>query len=230
MAGIPEDLKGQMDQLVSDSSRPSRYSASVMALATELLVAQFAQNPLQKIRHVLEAFLTLKEDERKKAVPEEKDRILLSKMRTVCYSFLDLIDMPSYSGLYQRKMAIPFSFAEKEGIEYLAPFHKCYRMLPGMDKLYEKIGVNSGGNLSVENSRRIRGAYFYLLVHLMKYGWYAQDCLSLKNEFINFMIPKIAELETKIRENFIDGNTWEAALFAYRGQSKNGNSNPSPRD
>ena len=62
----------QMPNIITRAFRPSRKSDIQYLLASELAAATLAKDPLQKIRHVLEAFLALGEEEQKQICTQEE--------------------------------------------------------------------------------------------------------------------------------------------------------------
>ena len=117
---IPNDPQEQMGQLVSDSSRPSKFDSITMNISTELAIAQFSQDPLQKIRHILEAFFFLDENDRLRLLPDEKERATFSRMYDLCEAFMKRQELPPDEG--DRRALISFTFEDSEVHLYFGDF------------------------------------------------------------------------------------------------------------
>ncbi|MEM0253245.1 MAG: hypothetical protein QXK78_01630 [Candidatus Bathyarchaeia archaeon] len=91
---------GQMEQLI----------------ANELAIAVFNIDPLQKIRHILEAYMVLPEEERAKTFTAEENEKAM-KIYSVCISLLNIVEYPI--GNFEQAQAVPFGFGEDEAEAYL---------------------------------------------------------------------------------------------------------------
>ncbi len=232
---IPDDLKDAHAQLVADSSRASKADSQTYATATELLISQFSADSLQKIRHVVEGFQSLNEDQQKKILPNDQIGYELTElMSSVCYDLMQMYDEASYPPDFERRKAIPWSHGENGAREHFRPFIRTvikthpYWSNKIQDWVYwdnEKMGwtemewvncvLKADPCDDFEISRQ--NSYFSWLHNDTRGGTVAQRCLGVKSQFVFYMIPKIAQISRLIRENYVDAVTWESALVAYRG-------------
>ena len=86
-------------------------------LANELAVAAFNVDPLQKIRHILEAYMMLSDEERAKLLPAEEQGKVEVAYR-ICVSLLNVVEYPLSE--FERLQAVPFDFQEKQAEKYLS--------------------------------------------------------------------------------------------------------------
>ena len=100
-----------MDQLISDATRPSKNSAATLSLSTEIIIGLYSSSPLQKIRHILEAYQTLTREDKEKIIPKESNRKYMVKMRELCYSFMDMFDLPPLPYQFHNRKGLTFSFS-----------------------------------------------------------------------------------------------------------------------
>ena len=216
---IPADLSEKMSELQSDSSRPSKFDSVTMNISTELAIAQFSQDPLQKIRHITEAFLFLEEEQRKQIVPEESDRERIEIIGQVCTSLQLMVELPSMPRSFVRRMSIPWNFSDNKGIHVLRMF-----VLTGMPNANWDAAFKRGLEDSEE---KYVVEYFRWLLCATRNGEDSNYCLGVKGQFLNWAMPIVIDLSRKILKAFINGDTWEATLSIMRGKSNASSSSAS---
>ncbi len=232
MSNIPEDTKekAEMDQLISDATRPSKNSAATLSLSTEIIIGLYSSSPLQKIRHILEAYQTLTREDKEKIIPKESNRKYMVKMRELCYSFMDMFDLPPLPYQFHNRKGLTFSFSADLAYLYLAPFVGDFYFYGEwteenkkaiedvMNKFWQE-----GANLELMNEYEIKviKILFRHLVKNLEFGVNAEEALKFKNQYVDFMIPWVSYIATKIQKELIDGTTWEKAAAIYnQGKQK----------
>jgi len=208
-----------MDQLVNDSSRPSKFDAVTMNISTELAIAQFSQDPLQKIRHISEAFIFLQAEDQKIIVPEESDRKILERIRRTNNALSNMIEVkPNQFG--DRQMLIPWQFSREEGIDVFFMFY----LNPIVSDSWGQDIKKEFNDGFARRDQEILVRYFQWLHTASMNGIGARWALNIKTQFSDFAMPIMTDLSRKILKQFIDGTTWETTLLLMRGGKGSSNS------
>ncbi len=227
-----------MSQLESDSSRPSKFDSVTMNISTELAIAQFAADSLQKIRHICEAFLFLSRENQKTIMAEEKDRDELKKIYDLVLSFLETYEQAMIPDTYQRRFSIPWRFAKPRSHEYFRIFNDQFMYSednedPKTHYRYEKYGrlieesvkeaEKTAKNYELyyrgltEGDQKYWKIYHEFLYQVTRNGEAPGECKEMKIRFVSHVMPRILDLSRKILMTFISGETWEETLILMRG-------------
>jgi len=189
--------------------RPSGLQALELVIGTELQIGNLSQEPLQKIRHVIEAFMLLPEEKRKDIATQE-EIVEYERMHTLAISFLNTQMLPSGSHDLNRYAAVPLTFAGEQAYIYLSPFIHLFFWPTDISK-EAKQRVLTGVKESKER-------YFEWLSNIIHAGYFLQSVLSIKVQFIAWAMPKTANLSNLITTKFLSPETWEKVLFSTMGK------------
>ena len=234
---IPEDLEGKINELESDSSRPSKFDSATQNLATELAIAQFSSDPLQKMRHICEAFFFLTKENQRLVLSDDLKQKDIEQIYDLILSFQDAKELPIFSGSFERRIAIPWRFANSAAKQYFETFVDEYHPFDERAETY--FTFDFVGNVTNEEAAN-RQAEFHKLLnqgvkvheeHFMAlyykwlytttfHGWGVAPVGNLKNNFISKTMPRMLQLSRSILEHFVNGDTWENTLLMMRGISE----------
>lgn len=189
--------------------RPSGLQALELVIGTEIQIANLSQEPLQKIRHVIEAFMLLPEEKRKDIATQE-EIAQYERMHTLAISFLNTQMLPSGSHDLNRYASVPLTFAGEQAYNYLSPFIHLFFWPTDISK-EAKQRVLTGVKESKER-------YFEWLSNIIHAGYFLQSVLSIKVQFIAWAMPKTANLSNLITTKFLSPETWEKVLFSTMGK------------
>ncbi len=198
----------EMSSLMTSAMRPSAQNALQHLLASELAAATFATDPLQKIRHVIEAYELLEDEKRALVLPKEEDRAEIDILYKNCISFLKLTEMPAGPYDNYRFACIPWAFATTCAYDYMRQYVYMYPM-DSYPPEYEKClkdGDEEAWRSHLYNVARRTGQYAPM-----------NECIQLRNCFVDYAIPKMITLLRKIHENFISPEVWESTITSMRG-------------
>jgi hypothetical protein len=82
-----------LDIVGSKALRPSAMGPLQTQLATELAIATFSSDPLQKIWHILEAYRTLDQERQQEVEPDETERMKWNIRYEITMAFLNMRDI-----------------------------------------------------------------------------------------------------------------------------------------
>jgi hypothetical protein len=193
---------------MTSAMRQSAQNTLQHLLASELAAATFATDPLQKIRHVIEAYMMLDEDKRKIVLPEEKDRDEVGILYKNCLSFMRITDMPSSAYDPERYAFIPWSFASMQAYHYMRCYVHYYPMEDYDEPTTKRLqnGDKAVWEWHLNTVARRTGAYAPL-----------SECLKLRSWYIDYTMPKMIRLLREIHEKFITPEVWESTISSMRG-------------
>lgn len=109
------DIDAKLSMTLQKALRRPKYGQLEHLLANELAVAAFHPDPLQKIRHIFEAYMVLTEAEAQQTFSQE-ERCKIEKMYNLCISLLNAVEMRMGP---ERISVVSFGFSEKQAEEYL---------------------------------------------------------------------------------------------------------------
>lgn len=229
---IPNDLEDAMGQLISDSSRPSKFDSVTMNVATELAIAQFAAEPLQKIRHILEAYFFLDPENRKRVISDPRKDGILRKYHALTLSFAAMYDVPpDYWHNYPRS-AIPWNFGTNEAAAYFRLFlHTFNKNASWTSSDFHYYQSRMEGDEANELARSWRQLYKRLENgDSAAWVWYYQEvaretwsganasvCRNMKVSFEVAVMDEMVQLSNSILKMFVNGEVWEEALALAKG-------------
>lgn len=206
--------EAELTTATQSALRPSGLGQLESSIATELAIAIFNARPLDKVRHIMEAFLLLPEESRNK-ITSEGEIPLFRAMHTLSISFLDMQFLVDPWG--EKYAMVPFPFAPNIAEYYLNHFiHIIYYS--------ESMSEDLRGRLK-RGDPEAKTQYYRWLARELSSNCSVQRCFSVKNQFIMYAMPKAVNLARTIIEKFITKETWEAALAATLGKgAKSGSS------
>jgi len=118
--GSDSALDEKLAMAVQKALRAPKPGQLEQLLANELAVALFNVDPLQKIRHILEAYMSLSDTERSEVFTVE-EHTLYAKLYSLCISLLNIVTYPMSA--IETVQAVPFSFKKDEAEVYLSMFN-----------------------------------------------------------------------------------------------------------
>lgn len=218
-----QDQDKEMDALLVSALRPSSKDALQQLLASELAAAVFAADPLQKIRHVLEGYMLLNDEQRAQVVPEEAERQELMRMYTVTNA-LARITETAVPYCYTRMAFIPWTFSGLSPYDYLKPFTNTWYII---DKQYFDEGVKERLSAGEEWVWRWYLAYF---VEWTRSAAPLSICMETRGSFIDYTMPRVITLLRHIHEAFVSSEVWEKTISSMRGGRVKSEGGSSPLD
>ena len=185
--------------------RPSGMQALELQISTELAIGLFNAKPLEKIRHILEAYMLLPIENQEKLANKENMSIY-KRMHTIALSFLNMQILTDPWG--ERYAMIPFPFNPNLGREYFEFFLKALHY-----------NGEDGKQLAArfKQDENIRRAYFSYLTKWLSSEASLNVAFSIKTDFERWSIPRVVRLAETIITTFISKETWEQALAATIG-------------
>lgn len=203
---VPEDL----DEFAAKIMRPARGSLSDL-IASELAEAIHAGDPLQKIRHIIEASKLPDVEQQNKLVPEEKDRNEYSRFYNMA---LSLSYMPSVNVRLDyyttaERTQVPFTFPEHEAYDHLLFYAQ--KFLWSFDD--EDMGSFNKKVKEDYNDREAWNWYCKIVYRKFAYAqWDLQRCIQLKNAFVAHAMPKILVLLKLIFDAYVSPEVWQGIV------------------
>ena len=193
--------EGELDRLEASALRPS-VSPLQNLLATELATATLSADPLQKIRHVCEAFL----------MADLGDAAGVSRAEVLRIHGLSLAFVNKVA-LRDGELMVPWPFSINEAGDYLGPFcggETWAIPLAGVD--VERLASGEEGALA---------QYFEALYAATG----TRPChpglvFELQLRFVAWALPLIVKLMTALFEKYVSGDTWEKTIAGLSGRKR----------
>jgi len=207
-----EEEKAEGDELeltLAEAVRPPQKGELEQLIASELALAVFSTDPLQKIRHVLEAYKLLPIETRKDLFAE-KERDEFSRLYEVCISFLQMYEEPSGNPYDPtRWVCVPFSFSWMVADRYL---YWCSREwdLPFSDwpKIKQHLAKLDPEQRKAEYHKALCQAMYKCSMSLAR---------QVQTEFIVYAMPVISKIMRDIFTSVVSSETWNETLLLMRG-------------
>ena len=195
---VESNEESELDQLEAAALRPST-SPFQNLLATELATATLSADPLQKIRHVCEAFL----------MADLGDAAGVSRAEVLRIHGLDLAFINKVA-LAGGELMLPWPFNVSEASDYFRQFcggETWVIGLPGFD--YTQLSLDSKKGVA---------QYFEAIYDATG----TRPChpglvFELQLRFVAWALPLIVKLMTALFEKFISGETWEKTIASLGG-------------
>ena len=193
--------ESELDQLEASALRPS-VSPLQNLLATELATATLSADPLQKIRHVCEAFL----------MADLGDAAGVSRAEVLRIHGLDLAFVNKVA-LRDGELMVPWPFNVNEASDYFRQFcggETWVVGLPGFD--YTRLNLDSEEGLA---------QYFEAIYDATG----TRPChpglvFELQLRFVAWALPLIVKLMTALFEKYVSGDTWEKTIAGLSGRKR----------
>ena len=196
---MTEDVKGNVSDFTKSIVRGRRRGDLENLLATELALATNSVDPILKIRHIIEAYMLLSQEEKGKILPSQEDRDRLERVYSLSLALLNLT--PTHDSVQFDRSMIPFPFAPDKAHEYL-DFLSIRWDLSGYFK-----------NFKEENY------YHQLAVYLSSGDASSGMCLQVKSLFIRHELPWILNLLRLIFTSFISAEVWTEVSTSFSTKS-----------
>jgi len=198
-----------LNGFASQVLRPPKRSEIQDLLANELAMSLFSADPLQKMRHIFEAFGILNPEEQKAVVEKEDDIKRAERYHSLVVSFLSIYD-DNLGMCY-----LPLSF----------PSEGAYKYFDWLDLDYDLSGWYSGWEdletLKKTDVKRYIQKYLGAVSSFLSGGNASHSfILSVRAAFIRQVLPFAHKIFRGIFENFISQDVWERTLLTLRGQVK----------
>lgn len=196
--------------IVTEAFRPATQDALERLLSNELALATFSADPLEKIRHILEAYQLLDEDQRKKVECNKEKRSQLIKLHNCTISLNRITELSPPPDTYgSRHGFIPWSFANGKASSYLFWITRYFTLKDMSEKTIEYL---KNGDKETWNRH-----YKWLAKYTRGYAMLA-DLLSIRTEYIEYTMPLCIALLRKIHEEFITPETWKETIGLFSGR------------
>ncbi|MEM3489600.1 MAG: hypothetical protein QXO75_08130 [Nitrososphaerota archaeon] len=180
--------------VITRALRPSKKSDVQYIIASELAAGMLSRDPLLKIRHILEAFITLSEDEKRQIASRE--------------------DLETYNKLYQVTISLLGIKAVKEFDDECPTL-----IIPWVAKSPELYAIARGeskpDNYSEEEWREVLKRRFHETLYPLSHP---SDILQIKTTFIIKTMPIAVRLASMMLENFISQEVWEKTIEGLGGK------------
>jgi len=197
-----EKIRKELDSVLVEAVRPTAQLGVENLIACELARAVFSK-PLEKIRHILEAYLLISNEKRRELLgicDDEHEELI--KIYKLCLDLQRTIFMEDrYCEM--RTAAIPWSFTAKEIYKYLdwignfVPYHyplvSYYKKLDYMKKFYY---ASKLGNLTWMTAREVQ------------------------TRFIQYAMPKVIRIMRLLLEKIVTPEIWWQSLQIISGKVK----------
>ena len=195
--------------LLSRAIRPSQITPLDKLLASKLALALMS-DPLNKIRHAIEAYLALDEEKRSEINLSEEGEMILMRIYAVAITLLQ----PLFSNHGRVKVGWPFPL--EEAYEYLHPWlttkplergyvgHKNTRFLSG--------GMSKKWGVDQDTAKKYIDAYI-----LLSSEGSTTFYLKVRNSFICYAVPLIEELISEMFKKMVDPDIWDHMLRILSG-------------
>lgn len=208
-----ENVKKELNSYFSEILRQKRKGDLENLLATELALATNSADPMQKVRHIFEAFLMLNEKEKSLIIPQVEDREEAHKLYVVALGLLDIT--PTHDRLNSDCAMIPFAFAPTQAYDYLGCFVHIAWDLSDYFKDFDSTCVYHPENCTDEQKRK----YFAFFKRFISSGDASLGiCLTVKNLFIKYALPKTLQMLRAIHTHFISPETWYDVTTSFGGK------------
>jgi hypothetical protein len=206
-----EEEDEELEETVSVAVRAPQRSDLEEWLCTELAIAVFSTDPLQKIRHIVEAYLLLPKEQRELVEPDEERRVEIMRIYDLTLSFLGTVPLPN--GLE----AVPLKFPPEKGVDYWLLFSRTLWSLgeDWREALEEKRKLERENNK--EGLMEWYRQYYYYFSLLLQRGAPVSMVSSVKTEFTVYAMKRCLSLLRGIYQNFISPETWMETVALLRG-------------
>ena len=196
---MTEEIKGNVKEFASSIVRGRRRGDLENLLATELALATNSVDPILKIRHIIEAYMLLSQEEKGKILPSQEDRDRLERVYSLSLAFLNIT--PTHDSVQFDRSMIPFPFAPDKAHEYL-DFLSIRWDLSGYFK-----------NFKEENYHQ------QLAVYLSSGDASSGMCLQVKSLFVRHELPWTLNLLRLIFTSFISAEVWTEVSTSFSTKS-----------
>lgn len=221
------DLAGKLSITTSKATRPSMLGRFQFNLATKLAISLFNPDPLQAVRHTLEAFLSLGPEEQELVEPDPEERTRHAMRYEICESLANMVPTsPEQDGT--PRFCVPWSFGRVQAPDYFGIF---YHMRPTERRLsYRWTGfqweIDEGNSWSQafweklqDNEEKAWRVWYQILWGDTSGGTTPAWALGIKTHFIQSVMPISEKLGRAIVEKFIEPSVWQQAMEAVHGGS-----------
>ncbi|MBS7612464.1 hypothetical protein KEJ27_09770 [Candidatus Bathyarchaeota archaeon] len=220
MAGLNDEAAEQqpgdeLDLTIAEAVRAPKKGELEQLIASELALAVMSREPLQKIRHTLEAYLLLPEEVRRELFTEPQ-RETLQILYECCVSLLHIYEKAGPDG---RFAAISWSFPIEAAPRYLYWIKRGWP-IPGYEN-YENIDdfLDKARWADREEYKRLKQQYLRALAGYLCSGDSPLGVImQVKSEFIIHCQPIISETMRVIFTKAISSQTWRETIFIMRGR------------
>ncbi len=211
-----EEKDTEMEEAISQAIRGSEMDLLQGLVAQTLASAIFAYDQLYKVRQTIEAFLLLDGEKQEELIPDENERARLKRAHEIADSFMAM--QTWVEPFFSVKLAlIPWSFAPKESKLYFSDFART---------VWQPSNEDGSGKYSFESEEE----YFNWFYSITLNGAPIHMCLSVREQFIDSVLPTVLKLIREIHQKFIQPEVWERAIMAFAGKhgggSKHGDLGP----
>lgn len=199
MEEVAEEELNDLKIVVKEARRKSKVDIDKL-IASELAIAMISPQPLQKIRHTLEAFKLVPKDRRVLCHVTEEEIELYERLYEVCISLMNTVEVPPRYG------EVGWSFATEVAYEYFF-WIKQIRLFEGIDKKLMEALKNGDEEARKEYCRK--------LAEYMANRCPLQIIKSFESDFIAYAMPIISELMAKILL-VISDEAWSEAFKSLK--------------
>jgi len=179
-------------------------------IASELAMAVLSLNPLQKIRHILEAYLLLSEKTQEQLFTEA-ERLESKRLYEVCISLLNVFEVPTPADYMGRYGVVPWSFLPENAHEYFYWLRRLFIFKLKDEELEPLLEQIKAG------SREAWRKYCSLLAQHLANLAPLKLIKSLESEFIVYATPVAANVMRKIF-GLISERAWSETLSALKAR------------
>lgn len=205
--------RDELSLTFAEAVRPPQKGELEQLISSELALAVFSTDPLQKIRHVLEAYNLLHPEQRRELFTEQ-ERDEYGRLYEVCISLINTVELPSPNG--GRLASVAWSFTVQDAPLYLNWIKRVWTFnIQGFGELLKRL--NSGDE---EVKRQAWIEYLQFIFDYTACACNLSFIQQLKSEFIVYCMPKISRIMRVIFTSVVSAETWSETLLLMRGGAR----------
>lgn len=205
-----EERKSELGEYVSDILRPKRKGDLEKLLATELALATYSADPLQKIRHILEAYFLLNEEEKPLIVSKPEDQDEIHRLYVVALGLLNITT--AHDSVNSDRAVIPFGFPSSRAHKYLGYFTN---IVWDLSNYFKEFGAVYKAYMEKRNKDNTKAYFHYFALYLGSGDASLGLCLTVKSLFIQYVMPKTLEMLRAIYTQFVSPETWTETMTSF---------------
>lgn len=241
-----EDKKEEDDELqitLAQAVRPPKPSELQQILATELAIAIFSANPLQKIRHIFEAYFLLPQKEREELFPDKDQRTKIRMLYELCISFQNVVEVPGPPGWTGRYATMGITFPFNKASEYMplmttrsvdlshvySDWNEFLELRDPRNWFAKKYEDDEAKiNEALRDEKAVKAAqkawwdsYCQMVARWLTSGLAPLSAIKqLESEYVTSTMPFSLNILRTIHSKYITQEVWEQTLELFRGKTK----------
>jgi len=209
---VEEELSERDDLAITlvEAARMPKKGELEQLISSELALAVFSKSPLQKIRHVFEAYFLLSQEDKERLF-NEGERVEIERLYEVCISFLNTVMTT------ERCAAVCWSFPVDNASNYLYWVKRVWIASPRELEALRKAMRSQ----DEEERNKAWSNYLMWLASILSDGNSPLSFVrSVASEFIVYCQPIIAKIMRTIFTSVISRDAWRETVQLMRGAAR----------